>query len=78
MNQLKESNCSLVEKEQKDDSCAIWVWVMLKPPGYGPQVLVLFIFLGKPFWGYFQFSISGVISPICVVIFRVPFFFFYF
>ena len=30
-----------------------WVWVNMKPPGYGPQVLVLgSINQGKPFWGY--------------------------
>ena len=28
------------------------VWVKNKPPGYGPQVLVLSIYQGKPFWGY--------------------------
>ena len=30
-----------------------WVWVKIKPPGYGPQVLVFgSIYQGKPFWGY--------------------------
>ena len=29
----------------------IWVWVNIKPPGYGPQILVhLSIYQGNPFW----------------------------
>ena len=29
----------------------IWAWVKIKPPGYGPQVLVFgSIYQGKPFW----------------------------
>ena len=32
---------------------AKWVWVKIKPPGNGPQVLVLgSIYQGNPFWGY--------------------------
>ena len=29
----------------------VWVWVKIKPPGIGPQVLVLSISQGKPFGG---------------------------
>ena len=30
---------------------SIWVWVKIKPPGIGPQVLVLgSIYQGNPFW----------------------------
>ena len=32
---------------------SIWVRAKIKPPGYGPQVLVFgSIYQGKPFWGY--------------------------
>ena len=35
----------------------IWVWVKVKPPGIGPQVLVhVSIYQGKPFWGYHIFD----------------------
>ena len=31
----------------------LFVWVKIKPPGYGPQVLVMgSIYQGNPFWGY--------------------------
>ena len=31
----------------------MWVWVKIKPPGYGPQILVhVSTYQGKPFWGY--------------------------
>ena len=30
----------------------MWVWVNIKPPGYGPQVLVHVSIQGTPFWGF--------------------------
>ena len=31
----------------------IWLWLKIKPPGIGPQVLLLVsIYQGKPFWGF--------------------------
>ena len=36
---------------------SIWVWVKMKPPGIGPQVLVnVSICQRKPFWGYHIFE----------------------
>ena len=42
----------------------IWVWVKIKPPGYGPQVLVhVSIYQGNLFFWYFFLTHSHFVSP---------------
>ena len=48
----------------------MWLWVKIKPPGIGPQVLVLgSIYQGNPFWWYPVFDplqIARLFSSICL------------